>query len=230
MTYTPTTWEDETPAELPVRFRLRDGDGNIIHDNVTIEVVTSLAAGTPVNAAKLNNMEAGIADAHDSLADVAAQLAGSIPALFTAAGDLVYASAAGVAAVLAAGSTPGLLMRRSDAGLPEWAGPVFKRVGGSGTNWDANGETVYSAEKCVIQCGVAIWSGTAAASGSKTVTFPVPFSGKPICFASSSTGLSDVSANAYSPNVNSIIILWRRNSGAVISSLLLTWLAIGPVE
>lgn len=74
MSYTGTNWVDEIPATTPVKYRVKDNSDQILHDNVTIEVVTSVTPGTPLNASTLNKIETGIEDAHVAagLAQIAA--------------------------------------------------------------------------------------------------------------------------------------------------------------
>ena len=55
--YTPTVWVDEIPASIPVKYKISQlSDGDIATD-ATIEVVTPLTPGTPLNAANLNKIE-----------------------------------------------------------------------------------------------------------------------------------------------------------------------------
>lgn len=63
--YVPTDWTDETPAASPVRYKITEQGGAIIANNALIEVVTAITPGTPLNAANLNHIEQGIAEAHD---------------------------------------------------------------------------------------------------------------------------------------------------------------------
>ena len=77
MAYVPVVFTDEVPQSTPVKYRIKDSLGNVIEDNITIEVVTQVTAGTPLNATNLNHMEAGIgaaqnaADAAQAAADAA---------------------------------------------------------------------------------------------------------------------------------------------------------------
>jgi len=75
-TYTPTNWVDEVPASTPVKYKLTDAVNGVLGDDVTIEVVTSVTPGTPLNATTENNQETGIAnaqaDANQALIDAAA--------------------------------------------------------------------------------------------------------------------------------------------------------------
>ena len=75
-TYTPTNWVDEVPESTPVKYKMTDGVNGVLGEDVSIEVVTSITPGTPLNATTENNQETGIAnaqaDANQALADAAA--------------------------------------------------------------------------------------------------------------------------------------------------------------
>jgi hypothetical protein len=64
--YTPTVWENETPAESPVRFTIRDQAGAVLYDNVTIDLKTVVTPGTPLDSTKMNHIEQGIKAAQDT--------------------------------------------------------------------------------------------------------------------------------------------------------------------
>jgi uncharacterized protein YjdB len=61
--YIPTVWEDEVPASSPVKYKLVGDVEGTISDSATIEVVTDITAGTPMNATNLNKLEQGVEDA-----------------------------------------------------------------------------------------------------------------------------------------------------------------------
>ena len=106
MAYTKTTWVDEVPASTPIKYKIsQSSDGDVATD-ATIEIVTSVTSGTPVNATNMNHIEDGIEAA--------------VPkSLVTAIGDLLYATAAGVLARLAKPAVTSLLSMTS-AGTPSW--------------------------------------------------------------------------------------------------------------
>ena len=58
--YSPTTWEDETPASSPVKYQIIDDVKGHVGDSATIAPVTSITPGTPVNATKLQKVEDGL--------------------------------------------------------------------------------------------------------------------------------------------------------------------------
>lgn len=64
--YNPITWNDEIPQTTPVKYRIKDSGGNIVYDNATVEVITPVTAGTPLNATNLNHIETGVRDAQDT--------------------------------------------------------------------------------------------------------------------------------------------------------------------
>ena len=61
--YVPTDWLNETPDSNPVRYTLRDSEGNILYDDLTIDVKTTVTAGTPLDSTNMNKIENGIASA-----------------------------------------------------------------------------------------------------------------------------------------------------------------------
>lgn len=67
--YAKTTWTDEVPATTPVKYRITEG-GSITHEDAVIEVASAITAGTPINAANLNNIEEGIDALDDLLVEV----------------------------------------------------------------------------------------------------------------------------------------------------------------
>lgn len=91
MAYTKTVWTDELPATTPIKYLVTDDTDGVVAESATIEVLTSVTAGTPVNAANLNHIETGIYNAQVA-ADAASTAAGT--ALSTAEAAQVTASAA----------------------------------------------------------------------------------------------------------------------------------------
>ena len=63
MPYTPTVWTDEVPASTPVKYKITDDSDGIIANSAKIELVTSVTAGTALNAANFNKLEAAVEDA-----------------------------------------------------------------------------------------------------------------------------------------------------------------------
>lgn len=58
--YSPTTWTNETPAASPVKYKITDDSSGVLANSAKIEVVTSVTAGTPLNATNFNKIEQGI--------------------------------------------------------------------------------------------------------------------------------------------------------------------------
>lgn len=63
MAYSPTTWSDEVPNTSPLRYKITLNGGTVLAADATIELITPVTAGTPVNATNLNKLEQGIAKA-----------------------------------------------------------------------------------------------------------------------------------------------------------------------
>ena len=95
MPYTPTTWTDEVPASTPIKYVITDDVDGVIAASATIALVTSVTAGTPINATNLNKLETAMESAVDT-ADAAAVDAAA--AEVSAAAAVVDAAAA-IAAV-----------------------------------------------------------------------------------------------------------------------------------
>ncbi len=129
MTYTPTTWVDEIPAETPEKYTITDDDLGEIAASATIALATEPGTpGTAVNATNLNHLEQGLVDIE----------AATIPAILTAKGDLVVASAADTAAILGVGAAGTYLIPDSGeaCGL-KWAQMITHGLWTS-TNWDGD--------------------------------------------------------------------------------------------
>jgi hypothetical protein len=60
MPYVPTVWEDEVPDSSPVKYKLEDDTAGVLGASVEITTVTDITPGTPLNASKMNKIEAGI--------------------------------------------------------------------------------------------------------------------------------------------------------------------------
>lgn len=108
--YVPKSWADEVPNTTPLRFKITLSNGTVLAADATIELVTAITAGTPVNASNLNHMEQGIKAAQDGVN------AGA-PAIFQAKGDLIAGSGAGAGGRLAAGSNGQTLVADSSQAL-----------------------------------------------------------------------------------------------------------------
>lgn len=89
MPYTPTTWTDETPATTPIKYKITDDTAGVLADSAKIEVVTSVTAGTPLDATRLNKLEQGVVDATDT-ADTALAEAQQLAADHVIHGARVY--------------------------------------------------------------------------------------------------------------------------------------------
>jgi hypothetical protein len=112
--------------------------------------------------------------------------AAGVPDIFTAAGDIAYATAANAAVALPIGTTNQSLLSSSD-GLPFWGDPpiIAYRQGGSATAWDLAGTTNYTltAEKTIIQGGsIIVHTNAGASQGSGTLTYPTAFANIPLTF------------------------------------------------
>ena len=64
--YIPTIWENEVPGGNSLRYKLTNLDGSVLSEGATIELITPVTPGTPVNATNLNKIEQGIKTAQDT--------------------------------------------------------------------------------------------------------------------------------------------------------------------
>lgn len=62
MPYTPTEWVDEVPTGT-VKYEIVDDVNGVIAESATIQIVTPVTAGTPINATNLNKLEAAMESA-----------------------------------------------------------------------------------------------------------------------------------------------------------------------
>ena len=151
--------------------------GKGIRCNIAYNAVPTVATGDTWSAANHNTY-------------IRDNFAAGVPDIFTAAGDIAYATAANAASPLAIG-TPGQVLKVNIGGtLPEWgvSGNVTNRQGASSTDWVGSmassnyaSSDNYSVTSSKIQVGVAsltIPNGASAQNG--TITFPAAFSENPI--------------------------------------------------
>jgi len=127
MPYVKQEWTDEAPSSTPIEYKIsQDADGDIAA-NATIEIVTPVSPGSPVNAARLNHMEEGIETAQetadealDTAETAAIVAAAAIPKnLATAIGQLLYSTASGIWAALIKPTVTAILQMTS-SGVPSW--------------------------------------------------------------------------------------------------------------
>lgn len=130
--YVKVNFSNEVPATTPVKYKIsQTTDGDVATD-ATIELVTSVTPGTPLNAANLDHMETGIfnaqaaaddaqaaaaaaqADATQALADAAAAIPKSV---VTTSGDLIVATGAGALTRLAKGAVNGGVLSMASGNL-----------------------------------------------------------------------------------------------------------------
>ncbi|MBK8467724.1 MAG: hypothetical protein IPL32_18070 [Chloracidobacterium sp.] len=185
MPYSKQTWTDETPASSPVKYKITQTTDGDIAPNASIEPVTAITPGSPLNASRLNHMESGIESAAN-VADAA------IPkSLATAIGQFLYSTASGVWAALSKPSVDSIL-KITSGGTPSWRTladivSVANRQGGSSTDWNTPGTTNYTPASPKIQIGcVNVTIGSGSDGATATVTFPTAYSYKPMVFLAAS--------------------------------------------
>ena len=198
--YVPTNWEDEVPATTPVKYKISQASDGDIATDATIEVVTDVTPGTPVNATNLNHIEEGIDDAHDR-----------ISAHDHTGGEGAQIPQAGIANDAV-----------DDTKVGNRVPQFYRRQGGNSSDWSYLGNINYTPGAVRIQSGVS----EAPALSTINIVYPVAFSNKPILFVqgwSSGVGyrvpdndfqISNESASGFS--------LYNLSIGSF------SWLAIGP--
>lgn len=103
----------------------------------------------------------------------------------------------------------------------------YRRQGGSATIWSSGGSTDYVPTAVRMQGGSYAWSGSAAASGSFTVTFPVAFSYTPLLYLTFIYKTVHAFLAVVNMSATQFDIIWETESGTV-TEVDMFWLAIGP--
>lgn len=155
--------------------------------------------------------------------------AAGVPALFSAAGDLVYGSSPGIATRLAIG-TEGKLLTVLSNGLPGWGGPLITHKGGSATDWLVDGTTIYTPHNLMVQMGIVPIVSSIVAGGSRLAqpAFSPAFAGKPLVFFSVKPSAAAYSTVGTLQSVSaSSAIIMVKNNDTVETYASVLWLAIG---
>jgi len=122
MAYTPTTWIDEVLSGAE-RFDIKDNVGNAIYENVQISLKTVVTTqGTSIDAAHLNNIEAGIVAASTGAALSVKGVAGNT------AGDVTDIAAASDGLALVRDGTTLKFGQVKNSGLVDHAEVVYLKV------------------------------------------------------------------------------------------------------
>lgn len=156
---------------------------------------------------------------------------------YTAAGQMLYSSAANALAALSKPSVDSVL-KNTNAGTPSWKALsellfVASRQGGSTTTWATPGTTNYTPSLQRMEAGAANVSIVGnPAQGSGSVTFATAFPYTPLVFLTytlnagsyvwSQTSLYSVGASGFSINFS-----MNANIGSP-TNIVMNWLAIGP--
>lgn len=242
MPYTKTVWTDEVPATTPIKYKISQTTSGDITPSAEIELVTSVTAGTPVNATNLNKLETGVEIAQAAAEAAQTTATAAIPkSLVTAVGDLIYATASAVLTRLAKPSVDSIL-KMTSAGTPSWKALtelvstlIYRRQGNSTTHWDSSGTTNYTpnAANVKIQTGTISFAVTTLVGGrygnQVTITLPVAYTYRPLVFCSIYAGVSSgayVTVASGSSNNNSQIVI-EVESGVSLTTIYVNWMTIG---
>ena len=111
---------------------------------------------------------------------------------------------------------------------------LTRRQGGSATDWGSGGSTNYTPALVKMQAGRWSYSGSAFATITQGMTFPVAFSAIPLMFATvtsatmgTATSVQATIATAVSITASSFTIGFNNTSGT-LTACTIDWLAIGP--
>ena len=111
---------------------------------------------------------------------------------------------------------------------------AYRRLGNSSSDWSTAGGTLYRPGATRIQTGVSTLSfNDDDDSSTKTITFPVSFSGKPVIYLTTLnnavSGANRVLPTVYSQGSNSFGVRGRHvNDGSYDTTVTFAWVAIGP--
>lgn len=118
MPYSKTTWTDEVPASTPIKYAITGDVEGELSASATIEIVTSVTAGTAVNATNLNKIETGIETAQAAAEAAQSTATAAIPkSLATAIGQIAYSTASAVWAALSKPTVTSILQNNSSGSL-----------------------------------------------------------------------------------------------------------------
>lgn len=142
-----------------------------------------------------------------------------------AAGDLPYASSSTAVSRLALGAAHKFV--KSEGGsAPLYGGLVYKRQGGSSTDWSTYGLTTYSPTSTLIQAG-SISISITSNSGASSVTYPTAYTQRPLVFVSIyDSTIGSYSIGTYAESTTGMTI-FAYNPLEATASVSAYWLAIG---
>jgi hypothetical protein len=103
---------------------------------------------------------------------------------------------------------------------------LYRRQGGSASDWDSPGNTNYTPTMVRMQVGTKGWTGSPTYFGSVTITFPIAFSYLPICFAQCQA--AKIVCDIVSISVSQATITWYDYDQGDHTVLTFVWMAIGP--
>ena len=148
-----------------------------------------------------------------------------------AAGDIDYYTSSTTKTRLAGGTANALKYLQLDSGGNglQWNGanPIVGRQGGSADNWDIGGTTNYTPTSVIMQCGMAVVTYINPNYCATDITFPVPFSGKPLVFTAAEHNTKYTFASNITAT-NFTISAGDYESPYFTGDENVRWLAIGP--
>lgn len=106
--------------------------------------------------------------------------------------------------------------------------PIYRRQGGSATDWSIHGTTTYIPGVARKQIGIAQWTGASASTGTLVITFPVAFSEVPHVMTCSNGG--DVHIAVQAITTTTFTADWKSIGGfGYTGGILIRWTAEGTL-
>lgn len=103
---------------------------------------------------------------------------------------------------------------------------IIRRQGGAVTDWGVTpGTTDYTPSEGIMQAGFSQWTGGAAATGNKIVTFPKPYQKEPLVFIEAT--VAGLTHTVFNVQKTFFVYSWLDVSGGTHTSLDFNWFAIG---
>lgn len=154
--------------------------------------------------------------------------------IFTAVGDILYATGLGTPAVLAKPAADSVL-KMTSAGVPSWKALtelvstlIYRRQGGSSTDWQTHGTTTYTpGTSTKIQTGVRNCSVSNGGGSFTTITFPTAFTYKPSVFVSRELSPLDGTDIWVESITNTGFTIYAVSTEVGSGSVVTHWMAIG---
>lgn len=143
----------------------------------------------------------------------------------TTAGDQDYYTSSTAKSRLALGAAHAF--QKSEGGsAPIFGALVYKRQGGSATNWASAGTTTYTPTATLVQCGSKTLT-LVAGNGHVTITYPTSFSKRPVVFPSIDDGSGFTYSIGQTNGSTTSVDIYVHETGGGTPTINIFWLAVG---